>query len=161
MFKCTPVFTELKFAASDAQATKKIVLTPHPNAGYEYGSLHQDGDGATSPYEEAVTVGLYPDGELVLPPYEQTASYGTGDLFTLKVIDSTRQIILYKNDDPFTSYNNPWAGHPLYAEVWLKEPDSAVLAVATREAQEAVTGGGGETDGNLRQLLRGRMNEYR
>jgi hypothetical protein len=156
--------TELKFAASDAAATKKIVLTPHPNAGYEYGKLNPQY--STSPYEAAVTIGLFPDGELYLPPYESTATYGTGDLFTLSVVDSSRQIILYKNDEPFTSYNNPWAGRPLYAQVWLKEPDAGVLAVATREVQEEVpiTDVGentGENDGHLRQLLRGRMNEYR
>jgi hypothetical protein len=127
--KTTEPITELKFAAGDTESTKFVVLTFHPFAGYEYGTLQEEA--IPTPGEAAVIIGMYRRGEVWLPPNHNLQTYTTEDLFTLKVEGS--DIILYLNDVALSKYDNPFgADHPLYAQVWLKEPHASLLAIATR-----------------------------
>jgi hypothetical protein len=130
--KTTQPITELDFAAGDTHLTKYVVLTFDPYAGYEYGTL--DEEAIPNPGESAVVIGMYSEGALWLPPNHNGLTYTMEDLFTLSVVES--EIILYLNNEVLTTYNNPYgANHPLFAQVWLKEPNASVLTVASRKGQ--------------------------
>jgi hypothetical protein len=176
--KTSEPVTEITFAAADVDYTKHIVLTNHPRAGYEYGSsLNEEQEATPTLAESAVTIGMYRHGEMWLPPNQAVEPYSMADLFILKLEPGTSQITLYKNDAPLARYENPWGvDQPLYAQIWFREPNASVLAVATRhEKQESSSTSGSSSgstsgqeytnsinsDGNLRALLRGRMNEVR
>jgi hypothetical protein len=160
--------TEIKFAASDTEFTKRIVLATKPFSGYQYGQIEEPKFGIMTIIPNSlVTIGLMPEGQIYLPNREDS-SYTTGDLFTLKVEEGSK-IVLFKNDEQLLSYPNP-SSDPLYAQIWFREPTASLLAVATAERAEKVSTSRSKTistdydvvvnDGNVRALLRGRMIEY-